>query len=413
MNFIRTHFFSLVFIVLGYPCCTYGVVLSSERGVYFHPRSHPNQEDYKVLSLTRHSFKGVPFVNGQEISLPHDISLPNPFISWDDQLSEAGAHLIQISAINRCVQAGFNELKLGKWSKKWDEIRCDFLYQRTFLTGKIIKQQMKNQDVKLTAVIDKEEANSLYTYDGHNYDSVSYAMVPGTFPTVVPATPTNINPNILQEKTRIFLNWLNLAINKPPFNGELPPVFVNAEFNSFYTTNITIATDLAIMSAFPIPPLNKLFKNNTHYPFQSELVKSACNLLDYTVPNLYSTQYIVYNSIPIIQYLNEMDHSKKGKMIVTHDIRQLQLLKALDIESNSENIPFQSYVIIQARNQICIMYTAPKIGKNGTFHKSAFTTKLIWKGTLVEWNEKILNMMQYVDAHIPLYPVKQAWKLKP
>lgn len=417
------YFVITVATIFGYSCHSDGFLFSTQlsettasaRGKSVKEildKSRCDEEDYKVLCLTRHSMRGISFVNAQEIKLPSNITLPNPFIAWDEELSQAGAHLIQASAINDCVEAGFHELNLRKWKKKWEEIRVDFLYQRTFLTGNILKKRLKNPSIKLTAVINKEEPGEFYLYNSENYDSVSYAMTAGTFKTNVPSTPTNIDPAILQEKTGTFLNWLNLSINEQPFSGELPPVFIDGNFNSFYATDITIATDLMIMSAFPTPPLNKLFKNKKYYPFQKEVVESACDLLGYTLPNLYSTQFVVYNSIPIIQYFDNMEFSNKGKIILTHDIRQLQLLKALHIEANPENIPFQSYVFIQAKDQVCIMYTAPKISKRGILRKRVFTTKLIWKGSLDEWNEKTENMYQYVDPIYPLYPVKEAFELK-
>ena len=42
---------------------------------------------YKVLCFTRHSMRGVSFINSQEIPLPNDIILPNPFIAWNQDLS--------------------------------------------------------------------------------------------------------------------------------------------------------------------------------------------------------------------------------------------------------------------------------------------------------------------------------------
>lgn len=375
-----------------------------------YTESSSSNDTYKVLSITRHSMRGVPFFNSQEISLSNDLILPNPFLCWDDNISQAGIELVNAKCINACVQMGLKELHLGKWRKEWEEIRTDFLSERTFFTGKILKQKLRDAHIPITAVIDKENPNQLYAYNSTNYDAVTFDMGAGKFSTNVPPFPSNIDSSILQAKTRDFLNWLSLSILKKPFTGELPDVYIDGQLNPFYTTNVSVAAYLISMTSFPQPPLNKIFKNNEYYPHQRDVVKSACKWLNYALTNYYSTQFIVYNSFPIIEFLDHMEFNNKGRIIISHDIRQFQFLRALDIESYPENLPFQSYVIVQSRDQVCLLYTAAKISKQGVYQKP-FIKKLIWKGTLGEWQAKIQNMSTYVNPIYPLYPIKEAYEL--
>ena len=111
---------------------------------------------YKVLSLTWHSSRGVPFVNAQVINLPDAITLPNPFIAWGQGLSEAGTRFIQIAGIEDAVQDGLHQLAAGRWRGDWNELRADFLYERTFTTAKMLHEQLQaavNQ-VAVTAALD-------------------------------------------------------------------------------------------------------------------------------------------------------------------------------------------------------------------------------------------------------------------
>lgn len=387
----------LIILFVSSICCVYS-------------ESSSQSDNYKVLSITRHSMRGVPFFNSQEIPLTDDLILPNPFLSWDENLTQAGIDLINAKCINDCVQMGLKELHLGKWHKEWEEIRVDFLSERPFLTGKILKQKLRNPHIKLTAVIDKDHPTQLYTYNSSNYDSVSFDMGAGRFPTHVPPFPSNIESSILQEKTRDFFNWLSLSILKKPFTGELPDVYIDGQLNPFYTTNVSVAANLISMTSFPQPPLNKIFKNNEFYPHQREVSKSACKWLNYVLTNYYATQFIVYNSFPIIEFFNHMELNNKGRIILSHDLRQFQLLRALDIESYPENLPFQSYIIIQTTDQVCLLYTAAKISKQGAYQKP-FIKKVIWKGSLEEWQAKIQHMTSYVDPIYPLYPIKEAYEL--
>lgn len=368
--------------------------------------------DYKVLCITRHSARGVNFFNGQQVSLPNDIILRNPFFTWNDDLTCEGHDLVSADAVNTCVQAGFDELQLGKWKKQWTEIRVNFLYEGTYVTGRILKKRLGNPDIKLTAVIDKDKPNQVFSYNSDNYDSVTYTMQAGGFPTSVPPFPSCVDAAILQMKAREFINELSLALGKEPYTGTLPDVFLDGIVSPFYQQNMYVATDLIIMSAFSNkPPLNVLFKNEKEYPHQRRLVKAACDFQRYFSENYYSTQFTVYNSFPIIEYLNSMKLNNTGKIIVTENARQLELLKSLNIETYPYTVPYQCYIIIQTQDKVCIMVVSPKISKRGIFSKQAFFTRLIWKGSLEEWQEKIQNMTHYVEPIYPLYPVKEAYEL--
>jgi len=367
--------------------------------------------NYKVLCFTRHSMRGVfSFINSQEILLPNDIILPNPFIAWNQDLSCEGPSLINIEMIDSAVQDGFELLKLGNWNKKWDEIRVDFLTQRTYLTGKLLKNKIISNKPKLTAVIDKKNPEQKFKYSNQDIDAVVYPVDPGDFPQQPPITPSSINEDKMKENTREFLNWLNLALKDKPFIGDLPPVFINGTLNTFYSVDVNIAGDTIVMSSRPIPPLNKIFTTTKKYKYQKELVKSATKWAVYYLYYFTSTQYGVYQSLPVIQYLEKMEYNT-AKILSSHDYNQLVLLRSLEIEPYPFDIPFQSYIIIQSQSEVCIMYVAPTIGENGVICKNSYVKKMIWKGSLEDWNRRIAKMKTYIAPNYPLYPVKDAYEL--
>lgn len=365
--------------------------------------------DYKVLCITRHSMRGVSFLNSQKIPLPNDIILPNPFIAWNQDLSCEGYSLINIEMIDSTVKDGFEQLKLGEWNKKWDEIRVDFLTQRTFLTGKLLKSKIINKS-KLTAVIDKKNPQQKFEYSTQDIDAVVYPVNPGDFPNQPPTTPTSITEDKMKENTGELLNLLNLALKDKPFIGDLPPVFINGILNTFYSIDINLAGDTIIMSSRPIPPLNKLYNTQKKYKYQKELVESCAKWAVYYLYNYFPLQFCIYQSIPVIQYLDKMDYNS-AKILSSHDYNQLVLMRSLEIEPYPFDIPFQSYIIIMSTSEVCIMYVAPKIGDCGVICKNSYVKKMIWKGTLDDWNKKIAKMYSYVDSIYPLYPVKEAYEL--
>ena len=368
-------------------------------------------KDYKILCLTRHSMRGtITFLNSQEINLPDNITLPNPFIAWNQGLSCQGIDLIQMSIIDDTVKNGCKEIKLGRWNKQWDEVRVDFLNQRTYLTGKIISSKINNCSPKITAVVDKQNPDQSYQYTTQNLDALVYPIAPGDLSSQPPSSPSSINADIMQKNTRNFLNWLNLSLNDQPFEGELPPVFINGKLNSFYELDINVATDLIVMSSKPTPPLNLIFKNKKKYKYQKELVDSAAEWAQYYLYNFFPMQYCVYQSLPVIQYLERMENNS-AKILSTHDYNQYVLLRSLSIEPYSKDIPFQSYIIIQSKTDVIIMYVAPRIGKDGIICKNYFVQTTIWKGSIKEWNKKIEKMYSYVDPAYPLYQLKEAFDL--
>jgi hypothetical protein len=215
-------------------------------------------ENYKILCITRHSLRGpLGFFNSQEIDLPNDIKFPNPFLTWNQNLEKDANKLIHIEQINQCVELGLQSIGISYFNKNWNEIRCDFLAQRCFETGRILKEKIGNNKLKLTAVINKKEPNELFTYSNTNIDAVTYNIAPSAFPFMPPSTPTSLNPEIFYLLTANLLNYLNLALKNKNFTGKLPPEIINGEVTFFYKNNINITNDLITMSALTIPPLHR------------------------------------------------------------------------------------------------------------------------------------------------------------
>lgn len=366
-------------------------------------------DDCKILCMTRHSARGLNFFNSQEINLPNQIKIPNYFFAWNENLQEDADKLIHIDSINKCVQLGLKTVGLSSnFNNKWDEIRCDFSQQRTFETGRILKDKIKNKKPKLTAVIDKQQPSEIYLY---KKDSVTSIINPRDFLQQPPSEPTSISPEIFGKLSVNFLNYLNLALKNKKFTGNVDPVIVNGELSlSSLYININVTVDTIIMSAIQIPPLNKIYKTIKKFKYQKELLQVACMWIRYYYTYQYPIQYSIYESMPVIQYLNQMNYGN-SRILLTHDIKQLNLMRSMEIKPYKYNIPFQSYIIIQSSKNVCVLYTAPKIQSNGTFSTNCFIRKIIWKGTIEEWENKITKMYSYVSNLYPLYPVEEAYEI--
>ena len=303
-------------------------------------------KDRKILCITRHSMRGANFLyNSQTVKISDSLIIPCPFIAWSLNLSTYGKDLVNIEIIEDVLKQ--NQIDCDK-KKFWNEIRVDLTEQRTFETGKLIRNQIKEQkkyEVPVTAVLDVSNENTIYDYT--DYDSVTSYMNINN----IPQKPYNLNVRIFETKTKAFLDLLNLSINDSPFKGDIPPVYDdNRNINLFYIDKIYAATDLIIMLAYNKSSLNQLYNNNKKYKHQYELITSALEWMKYFYSNHYSKPYNAYSSLPIIKYLNKMDYGS-NEIIVTHDQNQLQLLDSLEIPPFKYDIPFQSYIIIQTKTK--------------------------------------------------------------
>jgi len=364
------------------------------------------EENVRVVSLTRHSFRGVEFFNSLQIFLSDDLILPNPFLTWNGSNNTDANFHIQIEPINRAVSVGFSEIGIRRpWCADWREIRADFLYQRTFETGRILRNRIKKKP-DLSAVIDKDQPDTVFSFsNNNNIDAVVFPVKEGDFNPQVSSSPTQINGEDLKFITREFLDALNLSINNKKFDQELPPVFVDGQISDFYYNNVFIAADLIVMSAFLIPPLDLIMGGKKKYRYQNIIIEKASQYLQYFITNLNSLQFIAYQTFPFIEFFRK----NSNVILLTHDSVQYNILKSLNLPIFKHNVPFQSYIFIQSATQACVMYVAPDIDLSGVF-KGFFTT-LIWKGSNLEFEQKISNLEQLIDPEVPLYPVKPAFSL--
>jgi len=362
-------------------------------------------KEQKILCITRHSSRGLKyFFNSQNIKVSDSLTMPAPFITWSENLSTYGKDLVNVEIIEDVLKE--NKIDCDK-KNFWNEIRVDLTDQRTFETGKIIRNQIKEQnkyEVPVTTVLDISAENTIYDYK--TYDSVVSTK------NNIPQKPYNLNEDAFKNKTKAFLDLLHLAINNSTLKETLPSLYDdNNNLNLFYNKNVFTVADMMIMLAYDKSPLNQIYNNNKKYKYQYELITSALEWIQYYYSNFTPKQYNTYASLPIIKYLNEMDYGS-NKMIVTHESRQIQLINSLEIPPFSYDIPFQSYIIIQTKTKVKIVYVAPKLSrKTCTFKRDKCVKKIIWKGSIDEWKQKISNMQSYIVPEYPELEIKPAYPL--
>jgi hypothetical protein len=363
-------------------------------------------KDRKILCISRHSIRGANILyNSQTVKISDSLVIPNPFITWSLDLSIYGKDLVNVEIIEDVLKQ--NKIDCDK-KNFWNEIRVDLTQQRTFETGKIMRRQINEQkkyEVPVTAVLDVSDENTIYDYT--NYDSVV-----STENNNVPVNSYNLNPHNFETKTKAFLDLLNLSINDSHFKEILPPTYDdNHNINLFYFNKVFLVADLLTMLTYNKTPLNQLYNNNKKYKLQYELITSALEWMQYYYSNQYVKQNNVYISMPIINYLNQMDYGC-NKMIVTHESKQLMLLDSLEIPPFKYDIPYQSYIIIQTKTKVKIVYVAPKLSKKTcTFQRDKCIKKVIWKGSIEEWNQKIANMKTHIVPEYPELEIKPAYPL--
>lgn len=94
-------------------------------------------KDQKILCITRHSARGsIRLFNSQNIKLSDSLIIPNPFIAWSENLSTYGKDLVNVEIIEDVLKE--NKIDCDK-KNFWNEIRVDLTTQRTFETGKIMR----------------------------------------------------------------------------------------------------------------------------------------------------------------------------------------------------------------------------------------------------------------------------------
>ena len=369
--------------------------------------------DRKILCITRHSWRGVEHTNSQTIKLSDDLVVPSTFISWNKNISEYGKDLVNI----KIIEGALNEYKINCDKKNfWNEIRVNMTKERTFETGKIMRKQFKEQkkyEVSLTRVIDDDASDKNSEYNYKNYDFlVSDIDVFKKIPQYK-ESENNINEDKYKSLTKKCLDFLSLSINKTPFKDDLtlPLYDDDNNINLFYTRDVYNVTDMINMLTYNKPPLNQIYNTDKIYKYQYELIMSSLEWHGYYNQNNLSKQTSAYVSLPIINYLNEMEYGN-NKILVTHDSRQLQLLYSLEIPIFKYDIPFQSYIIVQTRKNVKIIYVAQKLSrKTCTFQKNKYVTKLIWEGSIRKWNRKIEKMQTYIIPEYPEVELKQAHPL--
>jgi len=332
--------------------------------------------DRKILCITRHSWRGVQHTNSQTIKLSDDLVVPSTFISWNYNLSEYGKDLVNIKIIENALK----EYKINCDKKHfWNEIRVNMTKQRTFETGKIMRKQFKEQKkykVPLTTVLDNNASDKNSEYDYENYDFlVSIIDVFEKIPQYKEAE-NNIDEDKYKSMTKKCLDFLSLSINKTPFKDNLIPLYDDDNnINLFYTRDVYNVLDMINMLTYNKPPLNQIYNTNKTYKYQYELIMSTLEWNSYYHSNFLPKQTSAYVSLPIINYLNEMDYGS-NKILVTHESRQHQLLSSLDIPPFKYDIPFQSYIIVQTRTSVKIIYVAHKLSrKTCTFQKNKYVKK--------------------------------------
>jgi hypothetical protein len=67
---------------------------------------------------------------------------------------------------------------------------------------------------------------------------------------------------------------------------------------------------------------------------------------------------------------------------------------------------------VQTRTSVKIIYVAHKLSrKTCTFQKNKYVKKLIWKGSIQEWNIKVDKMRTYIIPEYPEIKLKPAYPL--
>jgi hypothetical protein len=277
----------------------------------------------------------------------------------------------------------------------WDEIRADLATERTLWTALRIREGLK-LTINVTGCSTKE---------GEGLDVVTAREPVMKCAKNDISLLLNSSPylSLLRERASNFLDAIRKANNVTDAVKELPPAAFDAEgkLPKEYDQIASIASAIE-MNAELAPPLTAVFPRSDVRQGK-QVVEAALNFLG--IRFFVSNPDKMCNAISLFP-LQYMADRKPGThtLLVSHDDSISALLRALDfISSKSEPedlaiYPIETIVFAFGDAHVSVVRMRIQVQDSDGFIPGPYANKVIWKGTLDEWNQKVKNIKDRTEA---------------
>ncbi len=395
-------------LVLAMACA----FLSADAVITACASSPPPPDTTAIIVFSRHTFRGIAKkIGSQQISLPDfGIDLAAPTLSYAEDATPHGLAIAEQYAstgIQKAAEAAV--LALGEsrtFDGHWDEIRADFSTERTFWTALRLRQglmeQSSNGDIEIPFTGCKAEP-------GKGVDVVAIAhVVDQCVPEDVLRALQAASPDLEKLRTigQDFLNGVKTAIGAGGPPAALPdPVYTNGELPPEYDEMANLASIIE-MSAELGPPLQLLFKG----PPPESLLKSGKAAVTGGL-NTLGIRFFTSAPLPLadavaVYPVNFINAQSKGHhtIVLSHDDFISALLHALGLISSDGDpddlaiYPIESFVFALSDSSVSIVRMRIETHDPDGHILGPYSSKVLWKGTRVEWDAKVQASAQRAQA---------------
>ncbi|GEM_PF-4267301 len=355
----------------------------------------------KIVAIARHSFRGInKKVGPQEIAL-EDYGIPIktlPILSWAEDSTPRGQEIardyggvgLQKAAEVAVKAVNENEMFDGHW-----DIRADLSTERTLVTAVRIKEGLK----------ETTNVTGCPTTAGEPLDVVTTRKPAMQCAKKEIRSLRSASPDLdlFRQRAASFLDTVKKAHNIKDAKTELPPATYDAQgkLPKVYSQIANLASAFE-MSADLAPPLDVVFPGSDP-SLGKQVVESALNFMGIRFFTSNPKQAGDAVSLYPLQY---MEDRKPGShtLMLTHDDLISDLLRALDIiDSKSEPgdlavYPLDTIVFAFGKDHVSIVRMRLEVRDPDGYIPGPLANKILWKGTLAEWNQKVKNIKDRVKT---------------
>jgi hypothetical protein len=368
----------------------------------------PAQDNTTLVVFSRHTFRGISEHMGpQKISLPkYGINIQIPTLSYDEDATPQGLFIAEHFAAPGLQKAAALAVKaVGEdkvFDSHWDEIRAELGAERTFWTALYLKKGIEEKDAQHNAGI---KFTGCETVSGKAVDAVSSDHpVKNCAHGDVYLQLIQASPDLPKLKATFqdFLNTVRAAIGlTSPVEIPDPIYSPDGSLPREYDELASLASIIEMIADLG-PPLPQIFPSSDPRPL-AQLGKVA---LQRGVNSL-GIRFFTSEPSPLsdavsVFPVNYMLSRPKGShtIVVSHDNMMSALTSSLGIISSNSDpddwafFPIESYVFAFGNSNVSIVRMRIEIKNPDGAIPGNYVSKVIWKGGLDQWNEKVKALNQ-------------------
>lgn len=375
--------------------------------VTFCDTAEAMRDNYKIVAVSRHTFRGINKTIGPDELLLQNYGIKQktlPTLSWGEDATPLGLQIAQEKASLALQEATNKAIKALDKNKnfdgKWDEIRTDLATERTFWTAVRIREGLKSSAPVTGCAVEEGNPEDVIVARGPVMDCLKTD--------IKKILSSNPDIKLYMQRAEEFLKEVREALNVKDLMKPMPPVTFDdkGKPQKIYKELSDLASAI-IMSAELGPPLQEIFQK-ANLDKGNRVLKAAANFL--------GTKFLVNNpgavaDVVSIYPLEYIEEAKPGShtLLISHDESMSNLMRALDIiNSNSKPdelaiYPLETFVFAFNDMDVSVVRMRIKSRAPDGYIDGSFDSKLIWKGTRAQWDQKVKQSKDRAES----------WKLNP